>query len=194
MNFFDKISLVLVKPKEFFAKVHNETFMQPFLFYLIFLLVSNIGTSLYYISQYNISMYWYFPIYLASAVLSTIMLFVSTGLTHLALKMIKGHGSYTDTVISVVYGSIPALLWGIVATAMLVLIKSFWVYIPIMIFGGAIWAYAIYLSVVGISILHKISEGKALLGYFIPFFVMFAVLFIIIFLVVIVAITIGLGG
>ena len=122
------------------------------------------------------------------------MFFVSTGLTHLALKMIKGHGDYTDTVISIIYGSVPALLWGIVATALLVLIKSFWVHIPLIIFGMGIWAYAIYLSVVGLSILHKISEGKALLGYFIPYFIMAAVAFIIIMVVLIVAIIIGIGG
>ena len=194
MNFFDKISLVLVKPKEFFTKVHHETFMQPFLFYLIFLLVSNIGTSLYYISYYNISMYWYFPIYLAGLAFSTLLFFISTGLTHIVFRIIKGQGSYTGTVIGIVYGSVPGLLWGIVATALLVLIKSFWVYIPIMIFGMGIWAYTIYLSVVGLSINHKLTEGKALLGYFIPYFIMFAFFLIIIMLVVIVAIVIGLGG
>jgi hypothetical protein len=73
------------------------------------------------------------------------ILLISTGYTHVILKVVGGKGSIKDTFKMIAYGDAPALLFG---------------WIPYFATMSALWAAAIQF-LIGPVVLHKISLGRA---------------------------------
>jgi hypothetical protein len=191
MNFFDKISGILSNPKKKFNDVEKETFSQPFLFYITILLLTNVITTFYYLIEYQIPNKWYIVIYLASITFTIAMLFVSLGLVHCGIKIVKGKGGFTKTSIAYIYGTIPSLIGGFITMALLVTWKRLWVFFPVMLIGLGTFVYSVYLTIIGFSQLHKISNGKAAFAYFFPFLIIFGLTTIIIIIAFIFIVLLG---
>ncbi len=183
MHFFSRISAVLKNPEGYFSKVKKEGFWEPFWFYLIWALVTTIFSSIYLLKSMETSLYWLplaYPLYLLFTLAA---FFVGVGVVHFFLTLLGGQGQFTDTVKVIVYGAIPSLLWAIPAGALQILFLNNilgMILLSIPSLGFAL--YALYLEVIGASVLHKLSRGRALLGILLPLMILVGVVLIIVIL------------
>lgn len=186
MQFFSRISGVLKNPEEYFSKVKKEGFWEPFWFYLIWALVTTIFPSIYLLKSMEISLYWLplaYPLYLLFTLAS---LLIGVGVVHFFLTLLGGQGKFADTLKAVAYGAIPSLLWAIPARVLQILfLNNIWGMILLSLPGFGFAIYALYLEVVGASVLHKLSRGRALLGILLPSIILVGVILIIVILVVV---------
>lgn len=149
MGLFEKAKLVMIKPKEFFAKVKAEKGISGAFGYLALVsLIYVIGNYLVSPDIYEITaiVAWLSKegIAVFSYAIMMLSLFISAGITHILVRLLGGTGKYYETYKAYVYGSTPSLLLG---------------WIPIVGVLGSL--YALYLSVLGVSKYHKISMWRA---------------------------------
>lgn len=163
-NYLEKIKLLFTDPLNFFNYVHDDTIINSFILFAILSLISSsliIGLSyaMYrgffsYISLF-IGIFYFLILIIGS--------FISAGIIHVVLIILKGEGSFTDTFNIVAYSSIPISILGIV---------------PIV--GSLSYIFSIVLMVFGISILHKISKEKAVIAALSPLLLIFLLVIVII--------------
>lgn len=149
MGFIEKIRTVLLHPSKFFENIKSEkgiveAFKYTFLLNLIGLVVNLIGAFPPFSSTVDV-------VAMGVAVLLYLIgllgLFVTSGIVHLFAMLLGGKGKYSTTYKAMAYGDTPSLLLG---------------WIP---FAGFIfYLYALYLSIKGVSILHKISMLRAIVA------------------------------
>ena len=173
-----RVKDVIRTPETFFTVIEKEVGLKdPFFYALVFLVINSLFSLFYYNS--------YLPFVLAVESVSFVsilglvfliflplqlgFLFGGAGLSFLFLKLLKGVGTYVETFRVLVYAATPSFLLGplfmiyaalVGPTNTTALLISNIVAIPLAI-------YVIYLAVMGISLSHKITKLKALLGSFI---------------------------
>ncbi|MBI5397980.1 YIP1 family protein [Candidatus Woesearchaeota archaeon] len=98
------------------------------------------------------------PVSLAIAIAATlgfavsvIFLFVSSTLVHATARMLKGRGTYPETLIVVSFGSTPAYLLG---------------WIPLL--GLLAIVYGVFIQLKGIAIMHDLSQARAAASILVP--------------------------
>ncbi len=98
-------------------------------------------------------------------IVAPILSLIGAGISHLSIKLYGGTGKYKDTYKAIIYGSTPQTLFGV---------------IPIFNIFSYFWGIA--LTILGISINHKISKWKAFFALITPIilFSLLALIFIII--------------
>ena len=183
-------------PESYFSKVKKEGFKEAFWFYLIITLISSILGTAAFLKSYHLGMQWYPLGYVLFIVFMLTSFFIVTSLTQVALRMLNGHATYQDTVKAYVYGSIPTFLWSIPSDALMILFaQNKWVLILNAIISAGIILYAIYLTILGLSLYHKISKWRAFAGYSIPLLVLIAVAILLIFIFTIIMVLVStIGG
>ncbi|PIN87898.1 hypothetical protein COV12_01385 [Candidatus Woesearchaeota archaeon CG10_big_fil_rev_8_21_14_0_10_32_24] len=197
MKFFQKIQRVIQNPEKFFKTIRKETFSSAFLFWLVFVLTNSLFTS----RDYNLTTFFNLnsiTLYFLLVITGLIGFFVITGSIHLLLHLFKGKGKYKDTVTAYVYGTVPSLLIGIFLGAIFFVMNQntktnlFIVIISQLLFFGVI-IYSIYLNIIGLSIYHQISRGKALGAFLLAIAIQIIIIFLITF-VFMVRILLAIGG
>jgi len=166
MNVFEKIKFVLFRPSTFFSKIKDATIKETFIYFLILSAFYNIllvfsnsffGTNSILAAQFAAldleisSSLLYIPLIPIFIIMHAAFIFLLTALYHLFVHIVKGKGDFSKTFIAVVYSNTPMLLFG---------------WIPFLSF--LLIFYNLFLFIVGISSLHKISRGKAFTVYLGP--------------------------
>jgi len=165
-SIIEKAKMVMTKPSEFFESVKSEPGIGPaFKYFAIILLVPIILFSL--LIFVGISgllgpsigdLTGGLPIMVAPILIYVILLvafFVFAGFPHLSAKLLKGSGNYAATYKALAYAETPSFLLG-------------WIPIVGPIFG--LWS--LYLMIKGLSTLHDVSMGRAVLIIFFPLVVL----------------------
>jgi len=152
LTILQKCKQVLVYPSALFEAVKDEEGVGPAFKYLaVFSLVIAIGSMSFLffapLSEYlGVVDIMITPIIYVSNLLGGFLL---AGWAHIFAKLFRGKGNYSSTYKAIVYANTPSLLFG---------------WIPLA--GVIIILYSIYLTLVGLSKLHKVSMARAV-GIFI---------------------------
>lgn len=177
MGLVEKIKKVILSPSEFFERIKAEKGIGGAFKYLAILSLINLAVGIIGFA-FNVpsisplgNLSTFLPllgdlatvlgivilvvIYIGGLILS----FVGAGFIHLFARLLKGKGDYSATYKALIYASTPSLLLGWIP----------WVGI---IFG----IYSFYLSLKGISKLHEVSMGRALVMVFVIPCVIFLVI------------------
>lgn len=177
MGFLQKIKMVLRHPSDFFERVRDEKIGEAIKFYLVLYIISLIlmvGLDITMTREIeNIASY---SVLLVLPIVGIVGLFISTGITHLFVRLLKGKGHVYDTCKVVIYSMIPSFLIGFLESVFLTFIKtsetmSFghimttWF---LVLLGVISFVYSLYLEVVGLSKYHNISKKRALAALVIP--------------------------
>ena len=109
-------------------------------------------------------------------VLSLILIFVGAAILHVFVYLLGGRAGYQKTFSSAIYGGTPIILlsWIVVALGSLGLLGLIAGVLIALAFG--IWA--IYNTAIGLSALHRISTGRAVLAILLPAIIAFAITFL----------------
>ena len=172
----DKAKLVMTNPFKFFQSIKSEGIKDAFkylallsLVYMVVLIIAFSVPSLSILGGAEGLAPLLGPYGSATGVALAVVLyimglvlsFVSVGIIHLFVKLMKGKGDYGATYKALIYASTPSMLLG---------------WIPYI--GTIIGLYTLYLELKGVSILHKIGMGRALLAVLvIPVVVIFVLVF-----------------
>lgn len=182
MGYFSKLKMALFSPSELFYNVKYEPgFGAPLKFALITGLIVGIifGVALFALMSIlapflamipiigpilGVFLFFAGPILIVMmiAMLLVIMLigpFVSAAIVHVFAKLFKGTGKFSDSYKVVCYSMAPILF----------------MWIPFVNFVAAIWELVIL--TVGISKLHAVSKGRAVLVWLLPVIIVVAVAF-----------------
>jgi len=156
---FEKVKQVMTKPSAFFDGVKSETGIETAFKYLaiiafvqiipIFLLISAGMSDSSQISFDFLAKALPFPIIaipIFSYVSTLLFPFLVAGIIQLSAKLLKGSGDYAATYRAIVYAGTPATLLS---------------WIPFVGFIFGLWS--LYLVIKGVSILHEVSMGRAVL-------------------------------
>ncbi|MCX6710061.1 MAG: Yip1 family protein [Candidatus Woesearchaeota archaeon] len=167
MKFISKLKNILFHPNAFWSDVYDEKGIKETLVYLIILM--NLSAILYFLIVFislnfakssgdlglpvvirllgnTISVF--FPLFLGT--------FLTSALLHLFIKMFKGKGTFAETYKAVGYSVTPKAV-GYIVTPFSWLMGMRVVNLFILIYG-------LYLQSLGVSKLHQISMGKAILA------------------------------
>ena len=171
-TFWDKMQYLISNPKLFFDKAKSEKGIKEAL--LTFVIVA-FGVS---ILQYGMTFfmrfllpqsYGYFgylglfgPFFIIGGFLISIaMSLLYAGIVHSLVMVFKGQGSYAETYKAYAYGMIPAMIL---------------LLIPFIGFFGGI--YSLALIVIGLSRLHNLTIGKAVIAVLAPILLLLGLLVI----------------
>lgn len=166
----DKIKLIFSNPSLFFKSVNEHTISNSLIMYIIIAaILSAINIALSFVLSYGVLRqiigigisFFIYPVFLGIGIILT---FAFAGITHLAIKLMKGEGSYVNTYNVTVYSLIPFLILSI---------------IPIIGFLSII--YSIVLMTIGFSIQHNISKGKSVIAALMPLIIIFVLAVLLIF-------------
>jgi hypothetical protein len=172
--FFEKIKLMFSDPRGIFENFRDKTIIKSLVMYasvaLVFVIlayfVSSLMGGIIYKSRMSYLGYS-FAISFGLYIFSIIATFIVSGLTHIAIKLYKGEGNFTDTYNVVTYSMVPAAILSIIP-----------------FFGFIGYIYALVLIVFGFSVYHKISYGKAVVAALMP-------LIIVVIIIILIVIAIG---
>ncbi len=164
MKFFERITGVLTAPQNYFERVKKEGFQQPFLFYIVFLVILAIPNSLLWQREMQISSRWLPLLVPAEFVISVLLTLFATWVIQLCLRLVGGKGKYNDTLRASIYGSVPSLLLEIPVSILGLSLTSTVSEIVLTIISLAGVAYTVYLSIIGFSLYHKLSRGMSFVG------------------------------
>ena len=164
IDFLEKTKGFLIKPSETFNKVKKEEMGNVLKYFVVWLLVYAILSTIVFTSignmlgvfsfLYSLSMLglgsalWLFIILLVGGL---IWIFISAGIIHIGVLVVGGKQGYYQTLKALIYGGTPGYVLG---------------WIPFIMFLTAIWAFI--LEILGIRELQEISTGKAVLAILIP--------------------------
>ena len=168
----DKIKMLFSEPTKFFEKVQEESIKNSLLLFLfvafIIMLVS--AGFLFVLSGIsggrNIGLLNVFPVF-SYFIVAIIGVFIYSGIIHITTKIFHGEGNFVDSFNVVAYCLIPGLLVCI---------------IPLIGILGMI--YSIVLMVFGVSILHNISKGKAVVAVLMPLIIFFVIILFLVFMLI----------
>ncbi len=190
LGIFKKIGKIITNPRELFELTSSEGVSPAFKYQITTLLIPLIILSVFFflffetilsfilrnfgsffgtdqtltVSLVSPLMLLVFLLFFVVFILVAIPLlsFIGIGISHLFIKLYGGKGKYKDTYKAVIYSSTPQTLFGV---------------IPIFNIFSYFWGIA--LTILGISINHKISKWRALLALITPaiFFSLLALLF-----------------
>ncbi|MBU0530040.1 MAG: Yip1 family protein [Candidatus Aenigmatarchaeota archaeon] len=171
MGFFDKLKMVIIDPERLFNSVREEPLSKSFVYFAIITLVPMVVAAAILSFVFSLfsailpadvgSSFGLFgllgpviaiPFYLLALVFS----FVIGAVIFVFARIFGSKGSYTDTYKAIAYGSTPANLL---------------FFIPIV---SPIWS--LYLEIKGLSVLHRISMGRAAVIIIAPVIVVTAIL------------------
>ena len=183
MDFFERIARVLKTPKKYFSTVKKEGIKEPLIFYLIFISIVSLLSAASQIKSFQISAAFYPLIYIIIVHLGIAGTFIGSGIIHLFIMLFNGKGTYMDTFKARVYGSVPSLLWAIPMAAIILVISSEIMIILVSILGIIPGVYSLYLEVIGLSVLHKISRWKSLWAILLPLVIISGILFVFFFFI-----------
>lgn len=209
MDFFNKIKGIISKPKDFFTKIKKEKGIKnTFIYFLIFASITTFLSTIYFyraIPRINIPEVVLTPqlIFLIMVVLyililffSIVAVFVSTGITHLFVLLMKGKKGFYQTFKAMIYGETPKYLLSILLSPITIIVypKFFGMKPPfppeltiwfiITIIPGIIVAiYTIYLKTIGIKKLQEISTLRAFSAIFLLPIALFIVIYLIFFVI-----------
>jgi len=196
LNFFSRITEVLGNTENYFAAVKNESYSEPLLYYLPFMIINSL------LGAFTLSEALFLPastailitFFIGEIVFQLAGIFLIAGINQVCLRMCKGQGKYLDTFKAEVYGYTPGLLWAIPnGLLMLVLypLQEFWLFLPILAFR--VWS--IVLEVRGLSLYHKISRTRAFwAGIMLPMAALSVAIFVIFFVLALIVGFIFLGA
>ena len=164
-----ELKTLFQEPRTFFKQRSKETFDSSLFFALLVRAISSLSSIFYYIQQFSITPVLFGPIYLLIILGSLAGLFIGTGIIHLSLRIFGGQGSYEKTFQSYVYGHLPSFLWA----TLLNIIGYFFpetlmASLVFMFLLVPVYIYSVYLTIVGLSLNHKMSMGRAFLAWLIP--------------------------
>ena len=185
MDIINTIFASLLRPVEFFKKDAQKktSFGDALLYFVILLIFYSIlntsmavllqsllqDTSLLMFSYLKIDTPLKFILEISLSFIGTfIFLFILMGIIHLFVILLKGKGTYTDTLKADIFASIPVFLFG---------------WIPIVNFFVAILSL-VYL-VIGLKTYHNFSYGRAIASLLIPLVLISLILFIVVILLII---------
>ncbi|MBI2448778.1 YIP1 family protein [Candidatus Pacearchaeota archaeon] len=165
----DKIKLIFSNPTSFFHSVNEPTISNSLIMYIIIAaILSAINIALSFVLNYGVLRqfvgfglsFLFYPVFFGIGIAIT---FAFAGISHLAIKLMKGNGSYVNTYNVLVYSLIPFLIISI---------------IPIIGFLSII--YSIVLMTIGFSIQHNISKGKSVIAALTPLIILFVLVILLI--------------
>lgn len=185
MNFFNIIKEVLSKPKDFFTKIQKEKGIKnTFLYYLIFSVITTFLSILYFYRAFSRMdmpieltsglIFWTMIVfYILILLFSLVSIFVVSGIIHLFVLLMKGKEGFYQTFKAIIYGGTPHYLLSIILSPISIGVfpkfagmkqptpEYFAWSIPVFILGLIAIVYTIYLEVIGIKKLHKLSTFRA---------------------------------
>lgn len=178
-GFFDKLGNALFYPGKLFEQVKREPLAEPLKFVILTSLILGLIVSVLFSVAVSalasiFQLYSVVPFGGMLAVLGAVMIpvvigmiigfmllssFVTAAVLHIFARLFGGKGGFTQTYKACAYaGAVMLFIW-----------------IPILNFAAIIWNLIILTK--GISKLHAMSEGRALLVWIIPLLIVIALLF-----------------
>ncbi|NOR84497.1 hypothetical protein GQ473_00115 [archaeon] len=181
-SYFNKVKLIITKPKQFFDEMPQEGgYKEPLLFatinyFLIIMLTIGFGFLTYkeqiteFINAFETSMINTYAIISGLIIVGWILyiifnIIISGTITQIFFKLFKGKGSRQATIRVISYLS----AIGILAT------------VPVI--GSIIGLYAVYVALIGYSKIHEVSIAKAI-GVLIVQIIVILIIFIIIMVII----------
>jgi len=173
INYLESVRLLFVQPKQFFSSVRPQNIGKPTIFLLVTFLVTAIVGSMIasaiggFFGGLGSGRPYIIPLWLIMAGIGFATTFAYAGIVYLIAKWVDGKGKYTDTYNACAYSLLPALILSI---------------IPFV--GWLAFIYSIVLCIIGLSVYHKLSTGKAIIAVLAPLVIVFIVfIFFIIYLI-----------
>jgi hypothetical protein len=160
-TFFEKIGMIFAHPKKFFEYIKDEKGIGKsitlYLSTLLFLIAARFTMALGMRMDYSFySLYSFGP----TIIFPIIGLFIAATIIHIFLLLLGVGKSYADTCRVITYSLVPALI--ISAIPMVGFLSIF---------------FSIWLSIIGLSIVHETSKGKIALAVLLPIFIFFGIIF-----------------
>ena len=193
-RFIRKTIDLLTKPSRFFEKVNKNSF--GILYFLIFWLAAS-PISILFLLAYkefqDLSPFILIPLILVLGPLFTLaFIAIKALILHLSAKVLSISGNFGNTFRATIYAETVPMIYGLLAFVLLLVLS-----LPFMILGKAAievmlfiaviiyflittisCLHAIFVKVIGLSVLHDISEGKAFLAWIIYAVVLVALFFV----------------
>jgi hypothetical protein len=195
-NIWDTIAAVIKQPTKFFKSITKEKdFKDALWLYIIFLAIN----AFFIIIQNVISKSLVgIPFGLFGLAIGLGVFFLGVLITQLFFQAFGGKGQYKDTFNLLVYAGVPGMVLGILMNIFLtfsIAAQTTWLKIaflvPYVFFILAAVIWNIVLVIIGGSIIHRVSKGKAFVaGILLPFVLVIALTIVIIIFMLFLA---GLG-
>ena len=157
INYLESVRLLFVQPKQFFSSVRPQNIGKSTVFLLVTCLVVAIVGSMIasaiggFFGGFGSGRPYMIFLWIIIAGIGFATTFAYAGVVHLIAKWVDGKGKYTDTYNACAYSLLPALILSI---------------IPFV--GWLAFIYSIVLCIIGLSIYHKFSTGKAIIAVLAP--------------------------
>ena len=174
LGIFTKIKLALISPRTLFESVENEslgkTLIYLFVIALVPLFISSIISAL--LSPLAVFALFLLPSLLLFSIPIFIVLLTFAVLTlsfifHIGPKILKGKGTWKQTLIALVYSETPAMILNPIITIVSIFSPLFG---TIFSFTLSIWSAVI--TIIGFSVLHKFSIVRAIAAFLLPITIM----------------------
>lgn len=172
-NFIGKTKKLILNPTKFFEDIKREKgFLEVFKYCLIISLLPSVFLALLYqsLGLFDSLMTpktnWlllYFIIVLSLFIFFIIVSFVSSILIHITAIILRGKGNFLSSYKCIVYGTAPSYLFG---------------WIPLI--GLVFNFYSIYVTIIGIIKLHKVSAIRAIFILVLPAIIILLLLLLLI--------------
>ncbi len=186
LGIFSKIGKTLTHPVELFQLTQPENIIQTLKYQLVVLLIPlAVGYILLFLffqgasfiiassgllpkasssimSLSVVLLLLFFAIF--TLVIIPLVNFLGAAVLHLFIKLYGGIGSYKETYKAIIYSSTPSILFG---------------FIPIFKVIPAIWSFV--LSIIGVSINHRISKLRSFLAIITPTIIVVGILFLLLY-------------
>ncbi len=160
-DFWDKLKYLFSNPNLFFEKIKHEKGMKNsfFMLLIIALFIVIFGIGMIFTTRFGrygtIPIFSYFNFLGYVPIIVAILLFIVSplyvGIIHAIVVAFKGSGKYAETYKAYAYSIMPAILLSLIPFA-----------------GLASIIYSYILMTIGISKLHNIGKGKAVLAILMP--------------------------
>jgi hypothetical protein len=187
MDILTRLTGVVRNPPKFFTQIRKEGFKESFLLYVVFSII-NVFFSASLLQRYlPLGFHWR---YLILLIILLVTFFIVTALIHLSIKILRGQGRYIETAKGYIYGAMPSLLWSI-PQGFLQMIFGF--NLLLILIGIAVYIYSFFLTVIGLSVLHKISRGRVFLGFLLPLIAVVGLIVVVMIVAFLVTLTKMLG-
>lgn len=192
MDFFNIIKDIILKPKDFFAKIKKEKGIKnAFLYFLMFAVITSFLSVLYFYRAVSIAkmpqielipgsifLVVMIILYILILLFTLLYTFIMSGIIHLFVLLMKGKKGFYQTFKVLVYGNTPQYLLSIITSPIYIIVfpkffglkqmplEFFVWFIPSVILGLLVFIYIIYLQTIGIKNLHEIPAFRAFAAVF----------------------------
>jgi len=157
-QYVEKAKAVLMTPTKFFRSTRRERgYMNALEYYAVFALIGLIASTAYnaIFTNYSVETFVALPIVYIVGILTT---FLSAGFLHVLAKIIAGVKGFEKTYNLYVYATTPSLLLG---------------WIPFAGFFAGM--YSLYLTILGLSVVHKISMRRSAVIVLLPLLILMVI-------------------